>query len=160
MKLTHEAIPAWAVGIYERANDRYFLFEPRPPTSLPSHRQGTQNRRRYGPVAAIPEPQAGTGWNRPRAGSFFSQTISEMYLVCFGNSLRRNCFHASFPPIQNRHLKSSQRYLKFWDEEEVGNKVLAQRAQGFGKIGKGLSSRAWRLGAITFFVTTVSSIKC
>jgi hypothetical protein len=49
--------------------------------------------------------------------------------------------------------KSSQRYLKFWDKEEVGKNVSrakAQRAPRFGEINKGLSLRAWRLGAISF----------
>jgi len=56
--------------------------------------------------------------------------------------------------------KSSQRYLKFWDEEEIGqivSRAKAQRAPRFGEISKNLSLRAWRLGAITFFVTSVGS---
>ena len=68
--------------------------------------------------------------------------------------------------LPNPNRKSSQRYLKFWDEEEA--RAKAQRAPRFGKISKGLSLRAWRpfdfaqdmLGARTFLVITVGSINC
>jgi hypothetical protein len=77
-----------------------------------------------------------------------------------------------------RDQKSSQRYLKFSDEEEIGKTCLAQRRKGrqgdgprpvipsecegskkkispFGRNDKGLSLRAWRLGATTFFENSI-----
>ena len=62
--------------------------------------------------------------------------------------------------------KSNQRYLKFSAEfwiKGIGKTVTrakAQRPPRFGELSRSLSLRAWRLGAITFFVSTVGSINC
>ena len=85
--------------------------------------------------------------------------------------------------------KSSQRYLKFGNEKGIGKMVFRAKAQSMssevegaakvtgqdqssranardlrkispvGRNDNSLSLRAWRLGAITFFVTTVGSRK-
>ena len=56
---------------------------------------------------------------------------------------------------------TSQRYLNYWHEEEIGKTVSrakAQRAPRFGEISKVLSLRAWRLGAIHFPGVVLCSI--
>jgi hypothetical protein len=82
----------------------------------------------------------------------------------FGKNPMNNTLLIRFLDSWSGNRKSSQRYLKFLSlfltEPKRDDSRKDAKAPRFGEMNNTLSLRAWRLGAITIFVTSVKSVIC